>query len=313
MQWYDSCMSFRKRDSAKGAFLTLLGGTCWGLSGSVGQYLFVQEGMDSRWLVPVRLGIAGILLLSWCFFKDHKMTLAPLQNRRDLRDLLIYGLAGVSMCQFFYFLTIQHSSAAIATILQSLSPIMILSVSCLLDHKKPAARELLSIAFALLGVFLISTHGDPAHLAVKPFALVTGILCAVCVTIYNVQPKRLLSLFPVTCLQGWAFLFGSLFFSILFQPWRYQTPITAAGTLGILFVVLIGNVLAFTCYMQGVRLIGPKKAILYGFSEPLAAAIITVFVFHQPFTGSDFCGFLLIFLSLALISLPLTLSFEKKP
>ena len=50
-------------DRTKGALLTLLGGICWGLSGCVGQFLFTHEGMDSRWLVPVRLGIAGVLLL----------------------------------------------------------------------------------------------------------------------------------------------------------------------------------------------------------------------------------------------------------
>ena len=43
----------------KGALLTLSGGACWGLSGSMGQYLFTRQGMDSRWLVPIRLGLAG--------------------------------------------------------------------------------------------------------------------------------------------------------------------------------------------------------------------------------------------------------------
>ena len=48
--------------NVKGAFLSILGGACWGLSGSCGQYLFTQQGMDSKWLVPIRLGCAGILL-----------------------------------------------------------------------------------------------------------------------------------------------------------------------------------------------------------------------------------------------------------
>ena len=45
-------------DQVKGIALTLLGGICWGVSGSIGQYLFDVEGMDSRWLVPIRLGLA---------------------------------------------------------------------------------------------------------------------------------------------------------------------------------------------------------------------------------------------------------------
>ena len=55
------------KKEVKGAILTILGGTCWGISGSVGQYLFNYEGMVSRWLVPIRLGLAGILILIYYF------------------------------------------------------------------------------------------------------------------------------------------------------------------------------------------------------------------------------------------------------
>lgn len=42
----------------------------------------------------------------------------------------------------------------------------------------------------------------------------------------------------------------------------------ARGVGGILLVVLFGNLLAFNLYMTGVKLIGPEKSVLYGFSEP---------------------------------------------
>lgn len=51
-------------DQVKGIALTLLGGICWGVSGSIGQYLFDVEGMDSRWLVPIRLVFAMMVLTS---------------------------------------------------------------------------------------------------------------------------------------------------------------------------------------------------------------------------------------------------------
>ena len=49
-------------DSIKGALLTMFGGMCWGVSGCVGQYLFTSQGMDSTWLVPIRLFLAGVIL-----------------------------------------------------------------------------------------------------------------------------------------------------------------------------------------------------------------------------------------------------------
>ena len=87
--------------------MTLLGGVCWGLSGSMGQYLFTVQGMDSRWLVPIRLGLAGVLLLLFAFWKaGPEMVMQPWKNGKSAAMMLIYGLAGVSGCQFLYFLTI---------------------------------------------------------------------------------------------------------------------------------------------------------------------------------------------------------------
>lgn len=284
-----------------GAFLTAFGGMCWGISGSVGQYLFTYEGMDSRWLVPVRLGLAGIFLLLFCTIRYGKMTIKPWATRKDALDMLIYGLLGVSCCQFFYFLTIQNSNAGTATILQNVSPVMILATECYVAHRVPIKREIISVILALTGIYLIATHGT-GTLEVSPVALISGILSAVCVTIYNCYPKALLNKYPITLLQGWAFLLGGIVFSFVFDIYHMHYVPTLTGWLGIAFVVLVGNVLAFTAYMRGVKMIGPEKSILYSFFEPLTAAVITVLFLHTPFTIADLIGFVCIFGMLALIS-----------
>ena len=68
-------------------------------------------------------------------------------------------------------------------------------------------------------------------------------------------------------------------------------------------VVLIGNVMVFPCYMTGVRLIGADKAILYGFSEPVSAAIIGSAFLGSPFTLWDGLGFVLVFAMMVLTSI----------
>ena len=37
----------------RGVFLALLAGTCWGFSGTVGQFLFTTRQVDSGWLTVV--------------------------------------------------------------------------------------------------------------------------------------------------------------------------------------------------------------------------------------------------------------------
>ncbi|MBP3476753.1 MAG: EamA family transporter [Lachnospiraceae bacterium] len=286
-----------------GAALSVLGGAMWGISGTCGQFLFTRKGVSSLWLTPIRLFLAGIILLVWCFAQDARETVKPWKDKRDCIDLLIYGLAGITLCQFLYFGTIQLSSAGVATILQDLSPISILLCSCIAAKRSPKKKEIISILLALFGVFLLVTHGSLTDFAVSPLALLVGIGSAGAVTVYNVYPKRLLSRYPVYILQGWSFFVGGSISMLVFRPWNYQVVLDWQILLGILTVVIAGNLLAFNSYMVGVRLIGPEKAILYGFAEPVAAAVLSSLWLGAPFTLWDFAGFVCVFVMLFLLSI----------
>lgn len=290
------------RSYYKGALMAILGGVCWGLSGSMGQFMFNDLGMDSRWLVPLRLGFAGVIMLLYSCVKNGAMVLDPWKTRKNAVALIVYGLFGVSACQFFYFLSIQLSSAAIGTILQDFSPVMILCVICLQQRRAPKGSEILAIVLALSGVFLISTHGSLTDMAVTPAALVIGLLSAATLTLYNMTSSSLMAQYPIHLLQGWSFLMGGVAIAILFQWWTIDYTPNILGILGIAFVVLVGNVLAFTFYLIGVQYVGPTKANLYGFAEPITAAIVGVLVLGNSFTLWDLAGFIAIFAMLALIS-----------
>ena len=71
------------------------------------------------------------------------------------------------------------------TILQDVSPVIILLVVCIQQKRGPRVFEIFSIVLALVGVFLITTHGSLTGLAVSPAALVSGIVSACCVAIYT--------------------------------------------------------------------------------------------------------------------------------
>ena len=93
--------------NAKGALLTTMGGMCWGLSGSMGQYLFTVQGMDARWLTPIRLFLAGVILFFYRLFQNRASLFDIPKHKRSLLLLACYGLLGVAFCQLTYFMTIQ--------------------------------------------------------------------------------------------------------------------------------------------------------------------------------------------------------------
>ena len=56
-----------KKRTLRGFLCAALGGVCWGASGTVGQYLFTRQGVDSGWLTVVRMFLAGVVLLKETF------------------------------------------------------------------------------------------------------------------------------------------------------------------------------------------------------------------------------------------------------
>lgn len=295
-------MTDRSR-KAKGALCAAAGGMCWGLSGSMGQYLFQYKEMSAFWLVPVRLFFAGVILMIYCLVKHRKALIGIWKPKRDRIWLLVYAVS-LSTCQFFYFLTIQLSTAGVGTILQDLSPVLILACSCVRTKSRPKARQVLAIVLALAGVVLITTHGNFTDTAVPGEAVLAGLASAVFVAVYNELPQDFLHRYPIIVLQAWAFFLGGMMLFFAFRSWKIPYRPDAAALGGIVFVVLVGNIIAFTSYMTGVALIGPDLAVLYGFAEPLTAAAVTLVLFHSPFTVYDGLGFAAVFLMLVLISAP---------
>ena len=90
----------------KGIIITLLGGTFWGISGTMGQFLFQTYHLNTMWLTTLRMIFAGIILLSVCFIKDTKKTLSIWNNKNDVFQLILFALLGFMFCQYSYMTAI---------------------------------------------------------------------------------------------------------------------------------------------------------------------------------------------------------------
>ena len=129
MQTNNESKQNQKKEMLLGTFLTIVGGILWGISGVCGQFLFQNKEVTAAWLVPIRLVTAGLLLLCYYFFKDKGKTFDIWKTKRNRTDIIVYGLAGMMLCQYSYFQTIEWSNAGTATVIQYLGP-------ALYDHVK---------------------------------------------------------------------------------------------------------------------------------------------------------------------------------
>lgn len=286
-----------------GILITLAGGCLWGFSGACGQYLFTYKNACSDWLVPLRLTAAGLILVLYYLLKH------PLDNKRiwtspgQAVTLILYGILGMMLCQYSYFRAIETSNAGTATVLQYLSPVLIMLVMCLWEKRLPGMIHILSVLLALTGIYLLATHGQPGRLVVSGQTLFWGLFSAVTVVLYNLIPRGLMKTYSTPFLLGWAMLIGGISLSLLRRPWQFHPTVDSVTLLCLAAIIFFGTIAAFSLYMQGVKLIGPEQASLYACVEPVAATLFSALWLHTAFTGMDLLGFLCILSTLFLITL----------
>lgn len=292
----------QKPGSAKGSLMAAAGAACWGFSGCCGQFLFEERGVQAPWLVTLRLVIAGIFLIINGFILSGKDNLRIFYKKADRIHLILFGLAGITFCQFSYFMAVQSSNAGTATVLQYLSPVLILLWLCIKEMRFPGGVELLTILLSLTGVFLIGTHGNLSDLQLSEKGLFWGLMAAVAAVIYTVLPGTLVNRYGICQVLGYGMLMGGVVLSIFVKPWRVSLVWDGATIAALFGVILVGTALAFGLYLKGVSMIGPLKGSLISGLEPVSSILISVFWLGTVFTLPDFLGFILILAAVAILA-----------
>lgn len=284
-----------------GYLLTVFGAICWAFSGACGQYLFQHRGLDADWLVSVRLTMAGLLLVLYSLGRMRGGAVRLFRSRRSVGSILLFAVFGMAMCQYSYFRSIELSNAATATTLQYTGPAIVLLWLALREKRMPTRKELIAVACAMGGAFLLATHGDPSQLALSPKALFWCVLAAASVAVYSVQPRGLIAQYGTMPVTGFGMLIGGLGLCVIFQPWHVVGQWDWVTVMGMLYIIVFGTICAFCCYLEGVRRIGAAKGSILASVEPVASAVLSVFWLGVPLGGMDFGGIALIVAAMVLL------------
>lgn len=291
-----------KSKTAAGIILSLLGGIFWGFSGSCGQYLFTYYGVSSQWLVPVRMTLSGIILISFCAVKNKKKIFAVWQGKNNFIRMVAFTLFGLILCQYSYFTAIELSNAGIATVLQYLSPAMILVFTCLKNKKAPVLTEIIAIILAIGGTFVIATGGKFGSLSVSTGALIWGLLAGIFLACYSLIPGPILEIADTPTVLGWGSLIGGIVLMPVFRPWETMPAVSLPLIGAVAGIVVLGTVLAYTFYLEGIHLIGATNASIISSIEPVAATVISALWLGTDFSGTDIIGFIMIISTIFIIS-----------
>ena len=274
----------------------------WGVSGAFAQYLFKEKKLNADWLVTVRMLLTGIIMLSYLFSKEGKTTFEIWKNKKDTLQLITFSLLGMLSVQYTYFVTIQESNAATATVLQYIGPVFIAIYLAIRLKKWPKLIEVLAIILAIAGTFLLVTHGNINQLTITPIALKWGIASAIALAAYTILPVHLLNRYSSILIIGWSMLLSGLTMSLFFFPTNIPGIWDTNTICAFLFILVFGTLIPFYIFLNAIRSIGPQRTSLLACAEPLSATLIAVIYFDTTFELIDWLGTFCIIFTIILLT-----------
>lgn len=275
----------------------------WGISGTCAQFLFEQKAFDPGWLVCWRMLIAGMILVIFSLSEKNSDTFRIWRKPMDAIRLLLFSIFGMVAVQFTYFYSISLSNAATATVLQYTGPLLVVAFYALKNRRWPILAEYASLALALVGTFLLVTHGSFDTLVISEKALLWGFLSAIALAFYTIQPVGLLRTYYPATITGWGMLLGGIAFAPFSNPWEMQGIWDLEASLAFAYIILFGSVLAFYFFLKSVTIIGATTASLLCSVEPLAAAGVAVVWLGIYFGPMDWLGTSCILITIVLLTL----------
>lgn len=294
----------QSRNIMRGIICAMLGGICWGFSGTVGQYLFTHKDIDRQWLVMARLLAAGVILLTVSSKRHPKQLKSIWLDKRDVARLLLFAIFGLLFSQYSYLTAIYYSNSGTATVLQYLGQVFILAYVCLRAKRLPSCKEGIAVLLAMGGTFLLTTHGRLDGLVISGQALLWGLAAAVAMMLYTLLPGSLTARYGAPVCAGYGMLIGGIVLFFAIRGWRIHVAWDWGVLAGVAVIVIIGTALSYSLYIQGVSDLGGVMGSLLACTEPLSATLFAAVWLGTEFTWHDYASFAMILGMVVVLAIP---------
>jgi drug/metabolite transporter, DME family len=234
----------------------------------------------------------------------------PGQMKIHLRDSKYFigtGIFSIVLFNWCYFSSINQLSLSFAVILLYTAPTFVVVLSYLFLKERMDALKIISVVGTLIGCTLIVGINLKETPSMNLMGILTGLGAGFGYALYTIFGKFALVKYRPFTVTFYTFLVASitlLLFTDLFE--KGSILLTSEVILYGLGLGLFPTVLAYLFYTKGLEKMEGSKASIIATVEPVAATLLSVFLYKEDFGVLQFIGTAIILLSVILINLPKT-------
>nr|QNO47929.1 hypothetical protein DBNCDMDK_00017 [Methanosarcinales archaeon ANME-2c ERB4] len=201
-----------------------------------------------------------------------------------------------------YFISVKHTTVAIAVLLLYTAPIYVTLLSPLLLKEPVTRRSLSALVLSMVGVILVIQPGTVFQDMDSMYAigLLCGLISGLLYACMILTSRYLKSYYTGTAQAAWAIIITL----VIFLP--YSTAISFGVLLDNLHLLILLGLLptaaGLTLYFSGLAYVRAQNASIIALLEPASAVVIAAIILSQPITPSVLVGGGLILLGALMVS-----------
>jgi drug/metabolite transporter (DMT)-like permease len=268
----------------------------------------LHSGISSLELVSARSAGTALILLGITALRNPA---ALRVSRRELGFLALYGLTGIAMVQWLYFVAIQRMPVGIALLFEYTAPLMVALWVRFVQKQPVKSRLWLGLACALGGLALVAQFWK--GMTLDPIGLVSALGAGAALASYYLMGEHGQRERDPISLMGFCFGFSAILWAIA-SPWpgfplaQLPQPVDLPGILPgstplwlmVAWIIVLGTVAPFLLVLFAVARLGPARVGLIGMLEPVGAGIIAWILLGESLAAIQIVGTAIVLVGIVL-------------
>lgn len=276
----------------------------WSLGAVVIASLF-RDGVRPLELAQVRVYIAAIGLGTVVLWQRPRPRPRFRFRFRDVRWPMIFGLAvSVAMSTAFLLLAIEHLPVAVALVMQSFAPVLVMGWTLLSSRRRPQALAVAGVLFTLGGVALVVQLPTASLADIHPLGLLYGLAAAAGVAGLSVFGAHAAASAGAARANAMAFTMAGMGWLLVQIPHGVPALLTEPRYLAWGAAVgVFGTIAPFVLFAWGTARLGPEAGAVDISLEPVFGAIIAWAWLGQSLTVMQAAGVALVIVGVICVEL----------
>jgi drug/metabolite transporter (DMT)-like permease len=278
------------------------------INGSVSKVV-IRSGLAADRLTEIRCtgALVGFALVAALSRRSElRLTL------RELGFLAMFGIGGVALVQWTYFVAIDRLQVGVALLIQFVGPLLVALWARLVYHENVRRRIWLSLALSLTGLVLVVRIWT--GLALDGIGLLAGLGAMVAYAGYVLMAERGVRRRSSVALLAWGFLFATLFWSIVLPWWSFPAD-TVGSTASLLgrfadvhvpvallvgWVIVPGTLAPFALIVAALRHVSATRVGIVGMLEPVTATLVAWLWLGESLAAVQLVGAAVVLVAIAI-------------